>query len=61
MIPGSYADFIEHVMPVLRDRGLAQHEYAPGTLRGKLFGHDRLDERHPGARYRGAFASDVVA
>jgi FMN-dependent oxidoreductase (nitrilotriacetate monooxygenase family) len=62
VIPGSYADFIEHVMPLLRDRGLAQREYTPGTLRGKLFGHDLLDERHPGARYRGAFrSSDVVA
>lgn len=54
-IPGSYADFIEHVMPVLRQRGLARDADEPGTLRGRLFGHDRLADRHPAARYRGAF------
>jgi hypothetical protein len=25
-------------VPVLQDRGLMQRDYAPGTLRGKLFG-----------------------
>ena len=54
-IPGSYATFIEHVMPVLRTRGLARQSYEPGTLRRKIFGHDRLPDRHPAARYRGAF------
>lgn len=54
-IPGSYAEFIDHVLPVLRDRGLARREYAEGTLRRKLFGSDRLSDRHPAARYRGAF------
>ena len=55
-LPGSYEQFVDHVLPVLRDRGLAQTEYTPGTLRKKLFGTDRLSERHPAARYRGAFA-----
>ncbi|WP_442932949.1 LLM class flavin-dependent oxidoreductase [Mycobacterium kyogaense] len=55
-IPGSYEDFVEHVMPVLQQRGLAQREYRAGTLRAKLFGADRINERHPAARYRGAFA-----
>jgi FMN-dependent oxidoreductase (nitrilotriacetate monooxygenase family) len=54
-IPGSYEEFIDHVLPVLRDRGLARREYAEGTLRRKLFGNDRLTERHPAAQYRGAF------
>ncbi|MDI3329442.1 MAG: NtaA/DmoA family FMN-dependent monooxygenase [Micrococcus sp.] len=55
-IPGSYAEFIEAVLPELQRRGLAQTEYAPGTLRQKLFGRgDRLPERHPAAHYRGAF------
>ena len=56
--PGSFQTFIEHVMPVLRQRGLAQREYSPGTLRQRLFpGRPaRLVERHPAARYRGAFA-----
>jgi FMN-dependent oxidoreductase (nitrilotriacetate monooxygenase family) len=60
-IPGSYDELIEHVLPVLRDRGLARREYAPGTLRRKLFGADRLTERHPATRYRGAFRSAPAA
>jgi FMN-dependent oxidoreductase (nitrilotriacetate monooxygenase family) len=60
-IPGSYDELIEHVFPVLRERGLAQAQYAPGTLRRKLFGNDRLSERHPAARYRGAFATAARA
>ncbi len=56
-IPGSYLEFIEHVMPELRRRGLARHEYTPGTLRHKIFGHDRLPGSHCGARYRGAFTA----
>jgi long-chain alkane monooxygenase len=56
-IPGSYEEFVDHVAPVLQRRGLMQKEYAEGTLRHKLFGRgDRLPERHPAARYRGAFA-----
>jgi FMN-dependent oxidoreductase (nitrilotriacetate monooxygenase family) len=54
-LPDSYDEFVDHVLPVLRRRGLAQHEYAPGTLRRKLFGTDLLNDRHPAARYRGAF------
>jgi len=60
-IPGTYDDFIDHVIPVLRDRGLARREYAEGTLRKKLFGSDRLSERHPAAKYRGAFSSPAPA
>lgn len=56
IIPGSYQEFNAHLLPELQRRGLAKREYAPGTLRRKLFGRDRLDERHPGARWRGAFA-----
>ena len=55
-IPGSYVEFIDHVIPVLQQRGLAQSEYAPGTARAKLFGSDLLNHRHPAAKYRGAFA-----
>jgi FMN-dependent oxidoreductase (nitrilotriacetate monooxygenase family) len=36
--PGSFADFIDGVTPVLQERGLQQREYAPGTLREKLAG-----------------------
>lgn len=51
--PGSFADFIEHVVPVLTDRGAYQSAYTPGTLRHKLAGRgDRLAADHRGARYR---------
>lgn len=60
MLPASYLDFIEHVMPLLRKRGLAQSEYEEGTLRGKLTGAGPyLNERHPGARYRGFFKGEL--
>lgn len=53
--PGSFQDVIDGVIPVLQDRGLAQREYAPGTLREKLTdgrSGPRLDDRHPAARAR---------
>jgi alkanesulfonate monooxygenase SsuD/methylene tetrahydromethanopterin reductase-like flavin-dependent oxidoreductase (luciferase family) len=51
--PGSFADFIDHVVPVLTARGAYQEAYAPGTLRHKLLGRgDRLPEEHRGASYR---------
>ena len=55
--PGPYKEFVDHVAPVLQERGLMQREYTKGSLRHKLFGRgSRLPERHPAARYRGAFA-----
>jgi FMN-dependent oxidoreductase (nitrilotriacetate monooxygenase family) len=63
-IPGTYVEFIDQVLPVLRERGLAAPLRQPGepprTLREKLFGSDRLNERHPAARYRGAFKADAA-
>jgi len=58
--PGSFADFIENVTPVLQKRGLAQTDYADGSYRERLFpGRSaRLVERHPATRYRGAFGGD---
>jgi FMN-dependent oxidoreductase (nitrilotriacetate monooxygenase family) len=55
VIPGSFEEFADQVMPELRERGLAQDEYAEGTLRRKIFGRDRLPDSHPAARWRGAF------
>ncbi|QWA10786.1 NtaA/DmoA family FMN-dependent monooxygenase [Sodalis ligni] len=50
--PGSFVEFIDHVMPVLARRGLAQTEYAPGTLRERFFpgGEARINARHPARR-----------
>lgn len=56
-LPGSYEEFNELLLPELQRRGLAKTQYAPGTLRQKLFGHDRLPEEHVGASYRGAFSN----
>ena len=51
--PGSFADIVSHVVPVLTARGVYAAEYEPGTLRNKLFGAgDRLPGEHRGSRYR---------
>lgn len=51
--PGTYADFVEYVVPELQRRGVYRTQYEPGTLREKLFGRGPyLAHRHPGARYR---------
>jgi alkanesulfonate monooxygenase SsuD/methylene tetrahydromethanopterin reductase-like flavin-dependent oxidoreductase (luciferase family) len=48
-------DFIDLVVPVLRERGRLRSEYDEHeTLRDRISGDgDRLPERHHGARYRG--------
>jgi FMN-dependent oxidoreductase (nitrilotriacetate monooxygenase family) len=51
-LPGTITDFVEGVVPILQERGYAQTEYTPGTLREKLTGAARLPDSHPAARYR---------
>ncbi|APW98313.1 5,10-methylene tetrahydromethanopterin reductase [Halobiforma lacisalsi AJ5] len=46
--PGSLADFVEYVVPVLRERGLIRESYEGETLRENLFGRRGLPEGHPG-------------
>jgi long-chain alkane monooxygenase len=61
--PGSFEDFIDQVMPVLRDRGLAQREYGPGrTLRERLFpGRGaHLADRHPARAHRNLWRASAV-
>lgn len=57
LMPESYEDFFDHLVPVLQDQGLMQKQYRPGTLREKLFGTSDagINERHPAYRYRGMF------
>ena len=60
LMPQSYDEFFEHVVPVLQDKGLMQKEYRPGTLRQKLFdtdiaGHFASVTPHFG--YRGMFST----
>jgi hypothetical protein len=62
--PGSFVEFIDGVMPVLQERGLAQREYRPGSLREKLSdGHKGplLDPTHPGAAIRRERLAGVLA
>lgn len=56
LLPNSYEEFFEHLVPVLQDKGLMQTQYQPGTLRQKLFGGEPdISQRHPAHGYRGMF------
>jgi alkanesulfonate monooxygenase len=52
--PGDFEDIAEMLVPELTRRGRYKQEYAPGTLREKLFGagRARLTAPHPAAQYR---------
>ena len=52
VVPECFDDFIALVVPVLQERGVYKTSYAQGSLRGKLFGHDRLPASHPVAEHR---------
>ena len=53
VMPESFADFIELVVPVLQKRGAFKREYREGTLREKLFGAgSRLPDTHPVSQHR---------
>ncbi|MBI2800196.1 MAG: LLM class flavin-dependent oxidoreductase [Gammaproteobacteria bacterium] len=54
IMPGSFEDFIEGVVPVLQRRGRMQTAYGEGTLREKLFPHRaaRMSAPHPAATCR---------
>ena len=51
--PEGLEDFVDMVVPILQERGAYKHDYRPGTLREKLFGHSRLlPSSHPAAAHR---------
>jgi len=51
--PEGLEDFVDLVVPILQERGVYKHDYRPGTLREKLFGHSRLlPSSHPVAAHR---------
>jgi FMN-dependent oxidoreductase (nitrilotriacetate monooxygenase family) len=52
--PGTFVDFVEHVVPELRSRGRAQTGYTAPTLRQNLGTSPGplLADDHPGSRYR---------
>ncbi|ANA35303.1 Dimethyl-sulfide monooxygenase [Ralstonia mannitolilytica] len=53
VVPESYEDFVDLVVPVLQERGRYKTAYGEGTLRHKLFAEgDRLPARHAAAGFR---------
>ncbi|PLZ03516.1 N5,N10-methylene tetrahydromethanopterin reductase [Burkholderia sp. WAC0059] len=55
VVPESYEDFIELVVPELQNRGIYKTAYAEGTLRRKLTGEgDLLPSRHVASTFRAA-------
>ncbi|VFR19019.1 Coenzyme F420-dependent N5,N10-methylene tetrahydromethanopterin reductase and related flavin-dependent oxidoreductases [plant metagenome] len=59
VVPESFEDFVDLVVPVLQERGLYRRAYGEGSLRHRLFdAGDRLPAGHVGAGYRaGALAT----
>ncbi len=65
-IPGTFEDIIEFLLPELRRRGLFWEDYAVpgGTLRENYLGvagAERLDETHPGAKFKWKAGEEVPA
>jgi len=53
VVPESFEDFIDVVVPELQQRGLYKTASTEGSLRHKLFGQgDRLPARHAAAGFR---------
>jgi FMN-dependent oxidoreductase (nitrilotriacetate monooxygenase family) len=54
VMPETFADFVDLVVPELQRRGVYKTTYAEGTLREKLYGpgRARLPATHPAARFR---------
>ncbi|KQW65537.1 5,10-methylene tetrahydromethanopterin reductase [Phenylobacterium sp. Root77] len=53
LMPETFADIVDHLVPELQHRGLFKKDYAKGTYREKLFKRGpRLENNHPAARLR---------
>ncbi|HEY4251818.1 MAG TPA: LLM class flavin-dependent oxidoreductase [Roseomonas sp.] len=52
VMPETFEGIVDHLVPELQRRGRYKRAYAPGTLRRKLFGQDRLAAPHPAAACR---------
>jgi FMN-dependent oxidoreductase (nitrilotriacetate monooxygenase family) len=52
VMPETFTDFVELVVPELQRRGRMKRAYAPGTLRDKLFGRARLPATHAASEFR---------
>jgi alkanesulfonate monooxygenase len=53
LMPGTFADIVDHLVPELQRRGRYKRDYAEGTFRDRLFGQGAcLQPPHPAACYR---------
>lgn len=52
VLPETFVDVVELLVPELQRRGVYKQDYAPGTLRAKLTGVDQLKPTHTGAHFR---------
>lgn len=53
VMPETFSDVVDHLIPELQRRGSFKKDYAAGTYREKLFGRGpRLEETHPAATHR---------
>ncbi len=54
LTPETFSDIVDLVVPALQERGVYKRDYAPGTLREKLYGtgRARLPASHPAAKVR---------
>jgi hypothetical protein len=52
VMPETFEDVVEMVVPELQSRGRYKTAYREGSMREKLYGHARLGESHPAAAYR---------
>jgi hypothetical protein len=54
VMPETFVDFVDLVVPELQRRGHYKRDYAPGTLREKFYGRGRarLGVDHPAVRFR---------
>ena len=52
VLPQGFDDFVDHVLPILKERGLFRTEYEAGTLRGNL-GLPKPENRYTAARKAG--------
>ncbi len=60
VVPESYEDFVDLIVPELQNRGIYKTAYEEGTLRKKLFGQgDTLPQRHAGASFRQEVAASA--
>jgi alkanesulfonate monooxygenase len=55
VMPETFTDFVDLIVPELQKRERYKLDYAPGTLREKLYGagRARLRAEHPAAKFRG--------